>query len=371
MADEPRYTTVLGFNKSLEMDSAIPNRVETGDPVKETIGTGDGSTKKFYFDNGFLIRNSETLYYGSTEAAATDVLVRDTDYTIDYDLGEITLSDAILATVGVQSIYGVYSYNKYSKKDSELYLKLTRAETEIDEMIDTVFVDGTTATPDWGVAQNEDHMGQGSFNRVYQTDKYPLNSTTTTATDAVSAADTTVTVGSTNGFPASGYFGIGNDKVQYSEKTDTEFTVVTGLTTAHAAGVDVTPFIVEIATDDEGNTPTWQPQSWKSEFDVDFKAGEVKINNDAVEGTILLDNFHPPNAVFNRLRLTYQYGYDTIPADIKRAVYMIAGKEMYTTNVLNALARSSDGFSSEAISDIDSWLKKIIQKYHTILIKDL
>lgn len=54
----------------------------------ELLGTGDGSNKTFYTDYKPVLTESETIYKNG------NALTRDTDYTIDYATGTVTLNDA-------------------------------------------------------------------------------------------------------------------------------------------------------------------------------------------------------------------------------------------------------------------------------------
>lgn len=369
MATEPKYTTVLEFNKFLEMDSSIPNRKTSAGTARETVGSSDGSRTVYFLNNGFIIRNSETLLYGSTEATATATLTRDTDYTIDYDLGKITLSAAAAIVVTGTTLYSGYSWNKYDKKDSQLMQRLVRAVAEIDSMTNTLFVLGTAATPEWGVASDELHVGQGQWNKVYGSLKYPISSTTATLSGAVSAGATTITATSTNGFPTSGVITIDTNKVAYTGKTTDTFTGCSNVT-AHATGVPITSFVLEIATDAEGNAPSWEVRKYNTQFSIDFDSGEFKINDESLDSTVFVNNYQPTSHVFDRIRLSYNYGNNTVPGDIRRAVHLIAGKEMFTAGVLNALARSTDGFDSDGITNVDRQIERIINKYKSWLVKD-
>lgn len=367
--NDTKYTSLLAFNKFMQMDKEIPNRDSSGDPVKETIGIGTGSQTIFYLDHGYAIRNSETFYYGTSESTATDTLTQTTHYSTDYDLGKITLTSTGVTTLGTATIYASYSYNKYDFKDTELYQKLLRAESELDEAIGTVFYDDTTATPDFGTVSDETHQGRGEFDKIYYLDKYPVNDTTTTLNGAVTAGATAITVASTNGFPSSGYIAIETNKITYTGKSSTQFTGCTSAV-AHDTLKTVTPFVIEVAIDSEGNTPNWVVQEYQSDYDIDFNSGMVRINNDSIFSNVL-DNYLPPRTVWNRFRASYQYGLDTIPNDVVKCVHMIAGKELYDGSVLSALARGTNGFSSTGINGVTDQIKKVKEQYKCWQVTDV
>lgn len=363
---EPRYTTVLDFNKSLFMDKEIPNR-DSGTPSKEQVASAANDDTTYYLNNGYVIRNTETLYYG-TDETATDTLTHETDYTIDYDLGKITLTSEGLTKVGNDTIYATYSFNRYEIKDSYIYDILLRAEDQVQSKTNSVFYDGTAATPDFGIIQDELHDGRGQYDKEYSTDEYPVNDTTTTLNGAVSADDDTINVVSTDGFPSFGTIAIETNKISYTGKTDTSFTGCSGVS-AHDDGKTVTSFVVEVALDNEGSEPTWEVQEYNSDYSVDFNSGFIRLNQDAVFSTVL-DNNTPPYRVYDRFRVSYQHGYPEIYNDIIKVIHLIAGRELYSGNILNALSRNTDGFSSEGITDIKAQIKEILDRYKTIQVSD-
>lgn len=368
---EPKYTTVLSFNQSLELAKAIPNRDSSGDPTRENVGTGDASTTVFYFDKGFMIRNSETLYTGGlTETGSTATLTYTTDYTIDYDLGKLTLTATGVSTVSTSNIYAAYSYNKFNQEDTLLYQRLLRAEAEIDEAVNNVFFDSDATTPGFTEITDENQEGQGSTNQVYALENYPINSITTTNTGAISAGSTSIVVSSTNGFPSSGYVAIESDKITYTGKSSTTFTGCTGVL-GHSASKTVTSWVIERSTDGEGNSPTYQTLEYLEDYDIDFTSGEVMLTKDEVFADVITNYTTPPEAVWNRFRASYQHGYGSIPSDITRCTHLIAGKEGYNAQVLNALGRGTDGFSSDGITNVDSWIKNTLAKYKAWKIKAL
>lgn len=363
-----KYTTPLNFNQSLEMASFVPDYPTT--TSKENIGTGDGSTTVFYLDKAGSIENSETLYTGSTaESGATTTLTRTTDYAVDYDKSEITLTGTGVSTVGSTSIFGEYQYNKYNKRNSATKNALERAEDWVDTYCNTVFTTSGVSTPEFVSVTNELHTGKGSNNRVYQAEYAPLNSSTTTLSGALSASATTVSVASTTGFLGSGTFAVATNKVTYTGKTSNTFTGCTGVTTAVSDATTVTSYVIERALDAEGNSPTYTVMQPDTDYSIDTDAGEVKLVNTNISSEIILDNFHPPATVWDRVRLSYQYGYVGIPTEIVRVVHNIAGKELFQSNVLNALSRGTNGFETGSIDNVDDTNKSILNKYKIWLFK--
>lgn len=355
-----KYTTNENFFKFLGTYSQVPNRDSTD---YEEVGTGDISTTIFWFDVPNVIENTETLYKGNSLAVIAGTLTRTTHYTVDYDLGKITLTPAGVTALGTYKIFAEYKYStSLQPVDSQVTQALESAEAELDKSVDAVFFDGTAATPDFDEITNETHQGQGSFQKVYTTNEYPINDATTTLNGAVSADDTTITVVSTTGFPSSGVFACEDDKVTYTGKTATTFTGCTSVS-AHDDGETVTSFVVERSLDDEGNEPTWTVMKYLSDYDIDFESGHIRLNNTSVANGSVLDNFSPPMRVWNRVRLNYQAGYDQIPSDIVKCVHYIAASELFGAQMLNSLSRGTDGFNVEGFSQVQGWIDKIIAKY--------
>lgn len=65
----------------------------------ENVGTGDGTTTTFTLDYPPVLYHSETIYIDG--AAKT----RDTDYTIDYETGEITFTSAPASGASITADY--------------------------------------------------------------------------------------------------------------------------------------------------------------------------------------------------------------------------------------------------------------------------
>lgn len=367
--DDLRYTTILKFNKFLMMNQHVPNRGQETFPNKEEVGTGDDSVTEFTFDNGDIIENTETLYYGATEATATDTLTRDTHYTLDNDTGIITLTSAGVTLLSTNTIYSIYDYNKYEISNSRIKDALLAAESDIDSKVNTVFFDGTATTPDFNIVKDELHIGRGANLSSYKFDNYPVFNKTTTLDGAVSADDGTITVISTAGFPSSGYIAIESDKISYTGKTGTTFTGCSSVS-AHDDGTTVNSVVIERSVDGEGMVPTWVVMQHDLDYSINFEAGNMNLNNTRISQATWIDNFNPPLGVWDRVRVSYQSGYDQIYNDIIKAVHLIAGSELFDAGVLNALARKTDGFDTGSFSDIQPRINKILNKYECWLITD-
>jgi hypothetical protein len=362
------YATTIQLARFLNLENKVPNPALTGqERTKEEVGTGDDSNTLFYLDYGLVIADSYTLYYGASESAATNTLTETTHFTLDKELGKITLTSAGVTLLSTNKLFASYSHMMNGDNliitDTDLQNALDRADEEVDKLTSTVFADGTAATPEYGVKTNEEQAGKGETETWYDLDEFPLPDVSTTLDEAVTADDTTITVVSTDGFPSSGVIGIGSDKISYTGKTDTTFTGCTSVS-AHDDGSTVYPYVIEISVTEEGTTPSWTVLESGVDYHIDLDTGRVYLYKDYSEHNNL-DLQQPPYLVANRFRATYLYGYDTIPEPIKRLTLMLAAKEiehmrLRKNNIMNV------EFSSTIENLDDSWIQQTIAEYKSI-----
>jgi hypothetical protein len=355
------YATPLELVRFINIEGTVPDRNATGTArPKENLGTGSSSTVLFYLDQAYIVAGSYTLYSGASEGAAT-ALTEDTHYTLEKDNGTVTLTAAGTAQVTTNNVYGAYSYNILKLTNAQLQSALDYAEGEINKETGIKWYNGGAASPRFGSAVNESHDGKGKFNRDYYLLKYPLPDISTQLTAGMAANAGTATVDSTNGFPATGYIGIGSNKLKYSGKTSTTFTGLTGTATAHGTATNVYPFVVEISTTSSGTVPTWTILTKDSQFDLDLDTGRVHLYRTEYD-LVYYALQYPPVGIPNRFRATYLHGYKTIPDEIKRLCLMIAAKHLVHLGYRRAIV---NGVSVEVqFPEIDeAWIKETIIKY--------
>lgn len=241
---------------------------------------------------------------------------------------------------------------------------LDRAEIWINNKTDTVFVDGTLATPSYTQVTNEKHRGKGSFNRDYFPFKYPLPNVSTTADGAITAADATITVVSTAGFPSTGIIGIETDKIAYTGKDATTFTGCTGVASDHLTAVAVKPYTIEISATIAGSDPTWNILNEGTEFDVDILSGRFYIYRD----DYILDvyNSNNPQKIPNRVRLCYIAGNDTIPLDIEKLCLMVASKDLMASAVRKATVNGMNEFTPSLLNIDDAMIEETLKRYNSV-----
>jgi hypothetical protein len=232
--------------------------------------------------------------------------------------------------------------------DTQLAEAITRAQVEIMDYTSGVWVDGTGTTPAYGQATNEKHSGRGRNDRLYFTRLYPLPDVSADITGTpVAVGDTTVWVDSTKPFPDSGIIGIGTDKITYTGKVYNKFTGCSGVTSAHGTAVNVVPYVVELSNTDEGATPTFTVLSENDEFDIDFESGRVHIYKNIYSSDVYGGSY-PPKAP-NRVRISYLYGYSSIPSDLQKLCLMIASRDLMRTAVRKATSLGMNNFNPSLI----------------------
>lgn len=242
---------------------------------------------------------------------------------------------------------------------------IDRATAEINRYCKTKFVDSTATTPTWGEVTNEKKRGQGQHNRDYYSDYGPIASITATTSADIAASDSTISVDSTSGWPSNGTFLVGGNKVAYTGKTSTTFTGCTGVDEAVDSGEVCYPFVLEISTTEAGSDATWSVMENDAEMDCDLDAGRFHLFRD----DFILDVYgsNNPPKIPNRARLSYMYGYDSIPTEIKRCCLMIAAKELMHITVHKAHGEGSDGFNPATINVDEDWIKNTLDSYRTVI----
>jgi len=366
----------------INMEGVVPDRYEIGTArVRESIGLGDGSTSNFFTDYAGLIDDTYEFGHGTTEPSYV-ALTETTDYSIDKNLGKLTLTSTGLTTVGSRYIYGSYSYVLTSHgirlTDTQLQYALDQAQAEMENMTYNRWADGTAATPDYAQATNEKHKGKGRWDRDYYLDNFPLPNVSTTLDGDLTAIATTIPVASTNGFLSSGVLSIGTEKITYTGKTTTTFTGCTrgvddSTGTAASDGDTVYPYCIEMSTSAPNNTIVWTVMQPNIDCDVDLDTGKVHLYRDDLVLDTSSTTTYPPQMVPSRFRATYIWGNSTIPNDVKRCVLMLASK-----NLIHMTLRKGnvDGIEhGSKIKDLvnidEEWIKATMDRYRNIKVSNI
>lgn len=366
------FATTIELARHLKIIRYAPDRRATGSqrPL-ENFGTGDDSTALFYLKNSSVLASSYTLYYGSTEAIARgQPLTETTHYTIDKDTGEVTLTATGITLVSTNKMYAEYSYvatddTGKNLTNTEFQDALDRAQSEIEEVTQNKWANGSNATPAYGQVTNEKHTGKGSYDRNYFLNRFPLPDVSTTLTSSVAADDATINVSSTNGFPSSGSICIEDDEITYTGKTTTTFTGCTGAA-AHDNSLTVHPYIISISTTARGSAPTFTVFERDVNYDLDLKSGRVQILFSDADLSVLSSEF-PQRGVPNRfLAKHYLYGYETIPKEIIKLTLFIAKRELMKGSYAGMLFRGNKTDETDRLEIENQWIEQKLQEYKGI-----
>lgn len=348
------YATTLHLANMLGIMGLSPSRDVSSSATLESVGTGDNSTTKFTLDQKNILLNSLTLSYGASAASVTE-LTETTHYSIDLTTGEITLTAAGVTAVGTNNIYAEYNYVTVNLSDSYLTDVLLRAEQEVDSMLNTTFTDGTVTNPDYSAKVKESQATKGAYDRTYFTDFRPLIDVTSTLNGSLSAGATTLTLatGDTAKFPTTGRIIIDKEIITYSGVSGETLTgLVRGVddstAATHADGASVHTTIVEISGTTPGTAPTWYPQAWDSKMYADqdgkiFIYDTVLTDNATATGDLIL---REPD-IDNRFRVSYLYGYDTIPKDITRLTLLYAKRMLMQDKIGGSIVIGTNEFRPE------------------------
>lgn len=367
-----RYATPLQFLAAIGAAGNVPSRGVGETPAKEDVGAGTGSAITLYLDQEGIIRDTETLYYGASETAAVSPLTIATHYTIDYDTGAVTLTAAGATLVSTNHIYAKYKYNTLGVSETLVEEILDRASQFIDDVTETTFTDGTVANPAFPVKTDELTSRFPTEQRYYTTIR-PLVDITSALASGITTTSTnlTLTSGTGSDFPTSGTIVIDTEKITYTGvTTDT----LTGLTrgvgdsdaATHDSGAVVHTAVVEASSSPQGQAPTFQVMQHES---------QVKVSDLGV--ITLMDNTLWPQGNYveavpatpwtpDRVRVTYHYGYQTIPTPIKRLAILYAKRMLIADNIGGSMIKGRDEFRPEMFDVDNREIQSILNIYRQI-----
>lgn len=356
------YATPIQVLEYLDIVKEVPNYQSGNQTKEEVIVPTESSVVTRYVNNPLVIDGTYTFSYGVSATATQTTLTETTHYAFDNDTGAFTLTSSGNAAVGVNGVYAVYKYNT-KFKESKIQDLLNRMQAKLDNLTENHWSDGTGATPDYIQITEEKYNGQGSFDLEYFLKQFPIPNVTTTLDGAVTADDGTITVVSTNGFPSSGSFSVGQDRINYTGKTSTTFTGCTSVS-AHDSGDTVNSWVVEISNTAEGSTPSWTVIAEDTDYDIQHETGRITLLRD----DLLIDTTNalgevPQWLVPNRFRFTGQIGNDTIPKDVTQLLIVMVCLSLYASQVLNAGSRGTDGFQVNGITDLRNEEKRLLGEY--------
>jgi len=360
-----KYVTTEEFGETINIVSDIPSWAVGTNPVNEVVGDGDNSNTKFYLDQKNIVDASYSLF---ASGAAFD---ETTNYTLDKDIGEITLTLSGVATLGTDSLTAKYKYFNNGMSNSYITKVIERAEAKVDNETNTTFTDGTATNPSYTV-KTEIQSSPGYFREQIISDNKPLIDVTTTISGVMTISATTVdlTTGTGKNFPSSGNVIIDSEAISYTGITTDQLTGVSRgiLGTTSGAHTDLSPIhstMLFLSNTQEGTAATYTVQPWNTYMHAS-DTGLFYSYNQSTFNTSQFPDRLTKQDVADRVKLVYYYGYDTIPADIKR-LSIIFGKEMLLKDSIgSSLISGRDEFNPRMMDTEASEAESIINSYIVI-----
>lgn len=351
-----QYCSVQDVMDFLNYTKEVPdydNQIST----KETLS---GTTSAGYFTaHNKIISGSYSFYHGTTEPTSV-LLTETTHYSFDKEKGYLSLTGSGVTTVGSDNIYGAYKYNN-NFKNSQVDDIITSNTTLIDSMLHTTYQQPT-------VVVREENVGKGAYYRMYSLDKFPKLPFIGQLSAELSAAGTTATLYDTTGLMAGDYLTIEQEAMKVdSVDSSTQITVTRAQFNSsailHAADTYLCNYVIEVCNTPLGGQPLWHLLSFRNNFEIDKISGNVQLLHvNAEDKDALASDLYPPQRIFNRCRVTYKYGAESVPIDIKRLCILMTARQLYQSMIANALGRGTDGFNPEGMSMIDNEIKAITRQ---------
>ena len=210
MATTATYMTTLKLAQYLNIQNyapAVDNATKGVGTAFESVGTASGGNIIYFLDNKSLINGTLQVWAVGTTAASVQ-MTETTHYTTDLDRGFIKLTPSGSAAIGGSAIYAEYQYYSSDSgvNDTLALDAIRRAQSHIEEETEAVWVDGNTATPAWPFKWQELQKGRGQYDRVYLTDRFPMQVIVAKLNGQISRTITTITAYSTGVFPMLPYF---------------------------------------------------------------------------------------------------------------------------------------------------------------------
>jgi hypothetical protein len=193
----------------------------------------------------------------------------------------------------------------------------------------------------------------------------------------ITSSDTSLSVTSGDGieFPNTGYLLIGTEIISYTAVASDTFSGLTrgcldSTAAAHSSGDTIHTTAVQVSGTDEGGVPTWYTLTWGSEF-VTQDNGKIYIYDDTLYSAVLINNnLLPKRDVDNRFRVSYYYGWDTIPSDITRLTLLLAQRSLFTDTIISSLIKGRNEFRPETMDVVQREIDNIVNVYANVDIRN-
>ena len=359
-----KYATPLMLAQILGVDIAVPSRDVGGVLTNEDVGTGDASTAVFYVDHQEIIADTYTLYYGAA-ATTTDELTETTHYSLNTDTGKITLTAAGITLVSTNDIYAEYKYYSNRMLDSYVQAVLSRAEKELDNLVNTTFTDGTATNPSYP-STIEIQASQGFFADRIITHLKPLIDVESTIDGDMTATQVTIDVAAGDGanYPSSGYVIVGSEVMSYTGISTDQLTGVSrgslGTTAAtHTDGDAIHSTILFVSNTTEETAATYTVQAWRTAMYATDTGLVYRFTGSDPDFLTKFD-------VADRIKILYLYGNDTVPGDITRLTLLLAKRMLIQDNIGSSMIQGRDEFNPEMFNADQTEINRIMGSYLVI-----
>jgi len=349
-----KYTTTLQFAEVIGAKKDVPTWDIGATPSNEAVGEGDDSATQYFLDQKNIIANSYTLY--ANDVAMTET----TDYALDKDTGEITLTGGGVTKLSTNHLTAKYKYFDNGMSDSHINTTLERAEQEVDKAINSTFTDGTATNPTYPL-ETEIQASQGIFRDRIIVEKKPLIDVETTLDGDLAIDATTIPLTDASGYPTSGAIIIGSEIITYTGITSNNLTTATrGALDSDAAthtDLDAVHSTILLRSDSiEGDAVVWTVQPWGTSMNATAEGLIYKFQGAAPEPLTR-------EGVAERVKILYYHGYDSVPADITRLALLFAKKMLITDNIGKAMIAGRNEFRPEMLDADREEGKRIVNSY--------
>lgn len=299
------YVTTLKFWEYFNLFAKVPQRSVGSSPTNEAVGTSDGSADQtFYLDQENIIQDTETIYVDGTAWTRVDDFsgsgAADTHYTLDYTEGLITFGDDTNGKIppNTKAITGKYKYPS----------------------LDNVNNAGISDAVLTGILERAEARVDELCGRTW--------------------SNTTVT----------------------NELLDSNFLSDRDYFTFKRPVLNLTTFQVNLANDDEADNWTTLTEA-NNEIAVTLATGRVTITEPIFNqwfGETDINNKMPPPDQRNRIRITYNHGASSIPADIEELTLLVGAKMLREAVVSRSVMSGRDEFSPSMIDVAQSRIDAMV-----------
>ena len=352
-----KYTTTSQFAEIIGIIRDVPSWEIGSSQTNEAVGTGDDSNTSFFLDQKNVIADSYTLYANAVAMTET------THYSLNLNTGEITLTTPGVTMLSTNALTAKYQYFANGMSSSYLNSVLERAEKELDNSINSIFTDGTSANPSYPV-KTEIQASQGIFQDRIITGLKPVIDIESALDGDITASDTTISLSSSEGgdlFPLTGYIIVGSEVISYTGVSDDDLTGCTrgalGTTAATHDDEDAVHTTLVFRSDTiEGSAVVWTIQPWQTSSYVSEEGLIYKFLGASPE--VLTRR-----GVAERIKIIYYYGYKTVPADITRLTLLFTKRALMQDNIGKAVVGGRNEFQPEMLNADNMEIDKIINSY--------